>query len=266
VKIGIVGTGNMGEAILKGLLDNVLTAQDIICVDKSQESLDRIAKAYQVVCSAEISAIKDCDVVLLAVKPQNMDEVLPLLGKVITEKTLIISIAVGITSSFIVKNLGIDKASVVRAMPNTPALVGKGVTGLAKGEFATDAQLTIAKNLMEAVGQVVVVNENQIDIVAAASGSGPAYYFYVTELLIEAAVSHGLSRDVAQVLVENTFVGSSALFENSDDDVVELRKKVTSPKGTTQSAIEFLESKDLKSIWQNALGAAIKRAEEISKN
>ena len=256
----------MGEAILKGLLDNVLTAQDIICVDKSQESLDRIAKAYQVVCSAEISAIKDCDVVLLAVKPQNMDEVLPLLGKVITEKTLIISIAVGITSSFIVKNLGIDKASVVRAMPNTPALVGKGVTGLAKGEFATDAQLTIAKNLMEAVGQVVVVNENQIDIVAAASGSGPAYYFYVTELLIEAAVSHGLSRDVAQVLVENTFVGSSALFENSDDDVVELRRKVTSPKGTTQAAIEFLESKDLKSIWQNALGAAIKRAEEISKN
>lgn len=256
----------MGEAILKGLLDNVLTTQDIICVDKSQESLDRIAKVHQVVCSSEISAIKDCEVVLLAVKPQNMDDVLPLLGKVITDKTLIISIAVGISSSFIVKNLGISKAAVVRAMPNTPALVGKGVTGLAKGEFATDVQLTVAKNLMEAVGQVVVVNENQIDVVAAASGSGPAYYFYVTELLIEAAVSHGLSRDVAQVLVENTFVGSSALFESSDDDVVELRRKVTSPKGTTQAAIEFLESKDLKSIWQNALGAAIKRAEEISKN
>jgi pyrroline-5-carboxylate reductase len=266
VKLGIVGTGNMGEAILKGLLDNVLKPQDVICVDKSQESLDRIAKAYQVVCSAEISAIKDCDVVLLAVKPQNMDEVLPLMGKVISDKTLIISIAVGITSNLIVKNLGIGKAAVVRAMPNTPALVGKGVTGIAKGEFATDAQLTIAKDLLEAVGQVVVVNEDQIDVVAAASGSGPAYYFYVTELLIEAAVSHGLSRDVAQVLVENTFIGSSALFENSDDDVVELRRKVTSPKGTTQAAIEFLESKDLKSIWQNALGAAIKRAEEISKN
>jgi pyrroline-5-carboxylate reductase len=266
VKLGIVGTGNMGEAILNGLLDNVLKTQDIICVDKSQESLDRIAKAYQVVCFAEMSAIKDCEVVLLAVKPQNMDEVLPLMGKVISEKTLIISIAVGITSSFIVKNLGISKAAVVRAMPNTPALVGKGVTGIAKGEFATDAQLTIAKNLLESVGQVVVVNEDQIDVVAAASGSGPAYYFYVTELLIDAAVSHGLSRDVAQVLVENTFVGSSALFENSEDDVVELRRKVTSPKGTTQAAIEFLESKDLKSIWQNALGAAIKRAEEISKN
>jgi pyrroline-5-carboxylate reductase len=188
------------------------------------------------------------------------------MGKIVSANTLIISIAVGITSSFIVNKLGISNAAVVRAMPNTPALVGKGVTGLAKGEFATEAQLTVAKNLLEAVGQVVVVNENQIDVVAAASGSGPAYYFYVTELLIDAAVSHGLTRDVAQVLVENTFVGSSALFENSDDDVIELRKKVTSPKGTTQAAIEFLESKDLKSIWQNALGAAIKRAEEISKN
>jgi len=266
VKLGIVGTGNMGEAILKGLLDNILTKNDVVCVDKSSESLDRIAKKYQVICSQSISQIKDCEVVLLAVKPQNMDEVLPELGKVISDKTLIISIAVGITSSFIVNKLGISKAAVVRAMPNTPALVGKGVTGLAKGEFASDAQLTIAKNLLEAVGQVVVVNENQIDVVAAASGSGPAYYFYVTELLIEAAVAHGLTREVAQVLVENTFVGSSALFENSDDDVIELRKKVTSPKGTTQAAIEFLESKDLKSIWQNALGAAIKRAEEISKN
>jgi pyrroline-5-carboxylate reductase len=266
VKLGIVGTGNMGEAILKGLLDNVLTKNDVICVDKSPESLDRISKKYQVKCSPDITQIKDCDVVLLAVKPQNMDEVLPEMGKIVSANTLIISIAVGITSSFIVNKLGISNAAVVRAMPNTPALVGKGVTGLAKGEFATDAQLTVAKNLLEAVGQVVVVNENQIDVVAAASGSGPAYYFYVTELLIDAAVSHGLTRDVAQVLVENTFVGSSALFENSDDDVVELRKKVTSPKGTTQAAIEFLESKDLKSIWQNALGAAIKRAEEISKN
>lgn len=266
MKIGIIGTGNMGEAILKGLLDNVLSAQDVICVDKSDESLNRIKKAYQVETSSEIGAIKNCDVVLLSVKPQNMDEVLPELGKNITEKTLIISIAVGITSNYIVKNLGITKAAVVRAMPNTPALVGKGVTGLSKGEFVSDDQLAIAKNLLESIGQVVVVEEKLIDVVAATSGSGPAYYFYVTELLIEAAIANGLSREVAQVLVENTFTGSSALFESSDDDVIELRRKVTSPKGTTQAAIEFLESKDLKNIWQNALQAAVKRAEEISKN
>jgi pyrroline-5-carboxylate reductase len=266
VKIGIVGTGNMGEAILKGLLDNVLSPDDIVCVDKSQESLDRIAKTYKVACSLHVSAVKDCEVILLAVKPQNMDEVLPEIGRTMSADSLIISIAVGITSNFIVKNLGVTKAAVIRAMPNTPALVGKGVTGLAKGEFATDEQLATAKNLLEAIGQVVVVSEDKIDVVAAASGSGPAYYFYVTELLIEAAISHGLSREVAQVLVENTFTGSSALFEKSDDDVIELRRKVTSPKGTTQAAIEFLESKNLKSIWQDALGAAIKRAEEISKN
>jgi len=256
----------MGEAILKGLLDNVVSAQDIVCVDKVKASVDRISQRYQVVCSTEISAIKDCDVVVLGVKPQNMDEVLPLIGKHINQNTLIISIAVGITSSYIAKNLGINNAAVVRAMPNTPALVGKGVTGLAKGEFATAEHLIIAKNLLAAVGQVVVVEENLIDVVAATSGSGPAYYFFVTELLIESAVKHGLARDVAQVLVENTFVGSSALFESSADDVVELRRKVTSPQGTTQAAIEFLESKDLKGIWENALGAAIKRAEEISKN
>ena len=261
MKIGIVGTGNMGEAILKGLLDNVVSAQDIVCVDKVQASVDHISQRYQVVCSTEISAIKDCDVLVLGVKPQNMDEVLPLLGKHINQNTLIISIAVGITSSYIAKNLGINNAAVVRAMPNTPALVGKGVTGLAKGEFATAEHLTIAKNLLAAIGQVVVVEENLIDVVAATSGSGPAYYFFVTELLIESAVKHGLARDVAQVLVENTFVGSSALFESSADDVVELRRKVTSPQGTTQAAIEFLESKDLKGIWENAIGSAIKRAE-----
>ena len=266
MKIGIVGTGNMGEAILKGLLDNVLSPKDLVCVDKSEESLNRIKKSYQVETSNSLEVVKDCDVVLLSVKPQNMDEVLPELGKYLSEKTLIISIAVGITSNYIVKQLGISNAAVVRAMPNTPALVGKGVSGLSQGEFVTSDQLSKAKNLLEAIGQVVVVEEKLIDVVAATSGSGPAYYFYVTELLIDAAVANGLTRDVAEVLVENTFTGSSALFENSDDDVVELRKKVTSPKGTTQAAIEFLESKDLKGIWQNALNAAIKRAEEISKN
>jgi pyrroline-5-carboxylate reductase len=266
VNIGIVGTGNMGEAILKGLLDNGLSLNEVICVDKSQVSLDRIKNVYKVQGSGEINSVKDCDVVLLSVKPQNMEEVLPQLGKHLKQNALIISIAVGITSVNIVKQLGGEKFAVIRAMPNTPALVGKGVTGIAKGEFATDEQLNIAKNLLEAIGKVVVVEEKLIDVVAAASGSGPAYYFYVTELLIDAAVANGLTREVAQVLVENTFTGSSALFENSDDDVSELRKKVTSPKGTTQAAIEYLESKDLKGIWENALKAAIKRAEEISKN
>jgi pyrroline-5-carboxylate reductase len=151
-------------------------------------------------------------------------------------------------------------------MPNTPALVGKGVTGLAKGANATENDLEIAQKLFLSVGKVVVVDENLIDVVAAASGSGPAYYFYVTEAITQAAIELGLSKDVAQVLVNNTFIGSAHLFENSNEDVSELRKKVTSPKGTTLAALENLDQNNFKEIWKDALTAAIKRAKEISNS
>ncbi|MEY3531908.1 MAG: hypothetical protein RLY68_910, partial [Actinomycetota bacterium] len=186
----------MGEAILKGLLDNVVSAQDIVCVDKVQASVDRISQRYQVVCSTEISAIKDCDVVVLGVKPQNMDEVLPLIGKHINQNTLIISIAVGITSSYIAKNLGINNAAVVRAMPNTPALVGKGVTGLAKGEFATAEHLTIAKNLLAAA-----YGDDKVEIAVGPTASPvalamlPVAEEYKKILLVEPAVADSITGD-----------------------------------------------------------------------
>jgi pyrroline-5-carboxylate reductase len=151
-------------------------------------------------------------------------------------------------------------------MPNTPALVGKGVTGLAKGANATENDLEVAQKLFLSIGKVVVVDENLIDVVAAASGSGPAYYFYVTEAITQAAIELGLSKDVAQVLVNNTFIGSAYLFENSNEDVSELRKKVTSPKGTTLAALENLDQNNFKEIWKDALTAAIKRAKEISNS
>ena len=126
--------------------------------------------------------------------------------------------------------------------------------------------MEIAQKLFLSVGKVVVVYENLIDVVAAASGSGPAYYFYVTEALTQAAIELGLSKDVAQVLVNNTFIGSAHLFENSNEDVSELRKKVTSPKGTTLAALENLDQNNFKEIWKDALTAAIKRAREISNS
>ncbi|MFM9096317.1 MAG: pyrroline-5-carboxylate reductase family protein, partial [Actinomycetes bacterium] len=155
---------------------------------------------------------------------------------------------------------------VIRAMPNTPALVGKGVTGLSKGKNATDKDLEVAQKLFSSVGKVVVVDENLIDVVAAASGSGPAYYFYVTEAITQAAIELGLSKDVAEVIVNNTFVGSAHLFENSNEKISELRNKVTSPKGTTLAALENLDQNKFKEIWKQALQAAIKRAKEISNS
>ena len=265
MKIGFVGAGNMGQAILKGLIASGLSNNDLLAVTKNLESSKKISQEFKINASNDIQTIKDCDVVFLGVKPQNISEVLPEIKMALKNDALLISLAVGIKTESIEKIFD-NKVKVVRAMPNTPALVGKGVTGLAKGANATENDLEIAQKLFLSVGKVVVVDENLIDVVAAASGSGPAYYFYVTEALTQAAIELGLSKDVAQVLVNNTFIGSAHLFENSNEDVSDLRKKVTSPKGTTLAALENLDQNNFKEIWKDALTAAIKRAKEISNS
>ena len=265
MKIGFVGTGNMGQAILKGLINSGFSKNDLVAITKTVESSQKIASDFKVYSSNKIEDIKDCDVVFIGVKPQNINEVLPEIKKNISNDALLISLAVGVKTESIEKILE-NQFKVIRAMPNTPALVGKGVTGLAKGKNATDKDLEIAQKLFLSVGKVVIVDENLIDVVAAASGSGPAYFFYVTEAITEAAVELGLSKEVAQVLVNNTFIGSAHLFENSSEEISNLRKKVTSPKGTTLAALENLDQNNFKDIWKEALTAAIKRAKEISNS
>ena len=265
MKIGFVGAGNMGQAILKGLITSGFSKDDLLAVTKTLESSKKISQVFKVNASNNIKTIKDCDVVFLGVKPQNIGEVLPEIKISLKNNALLISLAVGIKTESIEKIFD-NKVKVIRAMPNTPALVGKGVTGLAKGANATENDLEVAQKLFFSIGKVVVVDENLIDVVAAASGSGPAYYFYVTEAITQAAIELGLSKDVAQVLVNNTFIGSSHLFENSNEDVSDLRKKVTSPKGTTLAALENLDQNNFNEIWKDALTAAIKRAKEISNS
>ena len=265
MKIGFVGTGNMGQAILKGLINSGFSKNDLVAITKTVESSKKIASDFKVYSSNKIEDIKDCDVVFIGVKPQNINEVLPEIKKNTSNDALLISLAVGVKTESIEKILE-NQFKVIRAMPNTPALVGKGVTGLAKGKNATDKDLEIAQKLFLSVGKVVIVDENLIDVVAAASGSGPAYFFYVTEAITEAAVELGLSKEVAQVLVNNTFIGSAHLFENSNEEISNLRKKVTSPKGTTLAALENLDQNNFKDIWKEALTAAIKRAKEISNS
>lgn len=265
MKIGFVGAGNMGQAILKGLLNSGFAQNDLVAITKTSDSSKKIAADFKIHASNNIEDIKDCDVVFIGVKPQNINEVLPEIKKSLKDNALLISLAVGIKTENLEKIFD-NKVKVIRAMPNTPALVGKGVTGLAKGKNATENDLAIAQKLFLSVGKVVVVDENLIDVVAAASGSGPAYYFYVTEAITQAAIELGLNRDVAEVLVNNTFIGSAQLFENSNETIVELKNKVTSPKGTTLAALENLEQNNFKEIWKQALQAAIKRANEISNS
>ena len=265
MKIGFVGAGNMGQAILKGLINSGISQNDLVAITKTADSSKKIATDFKVHASNKIEDIKDCDVVFIGVKPQNINEVLPEIKKSLKDNALLISLAVGIKTENLEKSFE-NKVKVIRAMPNTPALVGKGVTGLAKGKNATDVDLEIAQKLFSSVGKVVVVDENLIDVVAAASGSGPAYYFYVTEAITQAAIELGLSKEIAEVLVNNTFIGSAQLFENSNETVSELRNKVTSPKGTTLAALENLDQNNFKEIWKQALQAAIKRAQEISNS
>lgn len=265
MKIGFVGAGNMGQSILKGLINSGISQNDLVAITKTADSSKKIATDFKVHASNKIEDIKDCDVVFIGVKPQNINEVLPEIKKSLKDNALLISLAVGIKTENLEKSFE-NKVKVIRAMPNTPALVGKGVTGLAKGKNATDVDLEIAQKLFSSVGKVVVVDENLIDVVAAASGSGPAYYFYVTEAITQAAIELGLSKEIAEVLVNNTFIGSAQLFENSSETVSELRNKVTSPKGTTLAALENLDQNNFKEIWKQALQAAIKRAQEISNS
>ena len=266
MNIAIVGTGNMGKAILKGLLDNNFPKSNILALTKSSESKDKVSQEFGIKTSNDLSLIKDFDVIILGIKPQSMNEVLIELNKHINNNSLIISLAVGVTTKKIEETLNISQIKVVRAMPNTPALVGKGVTGIAKGTFAGEKELKIANDLLSNVGKVFEVDEKLIDVLAATSGSGPAYYFYVTENLIKAANELGLDKDLAKTLVENTFFGASQLLEQSAEDASELRKKVTSPKGTTLAALEELDKNNFAEIWKKALSAAIKRADEISKS
>ncbi|MEY2827086.1 MAG: hypothetical protein RLZZ183_205, partial [Actinomycetota bacterium] len=179
MKIGFVGAGNMGQAILKGLITSGFSKDDLLAVTKTLESSKKISQVFKVNASNDIKTIKNCDVVFLGVKPQNIGEVLPEIKISLKNDALLISLAVGIKTESIEKIFD-NKVKVIRAMPNTPAHVGKGVTGLAKGANATENDLEVAQKLFFSIGKVVVVDENLIDVVAAASGSGPAYYFYVT--------------------------------------------------------------------------------------
>ena len=194
MKIGFVGAGNMGQAILKGLINSGISQNNLVAITKTADSSKKIATDFKVHASNKIEDIKDCDVVFIGVKPQNINEVLPEIKKSLKDNALLISLAVGIKTENLEKSFE-NKVKVIRAMPNTPALVGKGVTGLAKGKNATDVDLEIAQKLFSSVGKVVVVDENLIDVVAAASGSGPAYYFYVTEAITQAAIELGLSKE-----------------------------------------------------------------------
>jgi pyrroline-5-carboxylate reductase len=260
--IAILGAGKIGEALLSGLLRSGVSADELCFSEQYAARAASLTATYGVpaLSNAEAAA---ADLVVLAVKPADIgalaSEIAPALG----EKTLVVSVAAGITCAFLEGKLP-SGTRVVRVMPNTPMLVGEGMSAISAGTHAGDDDLARAEDLLSAVGRVVRLPESQLDAVTALSGSGPAYVFLLVEALIDAGVLLGLSRQVASELAIQTAVGSSVMLRDSGDTPSQLREAVTSPGGTTAAALRKFEDHGLRAAVSDALEAARNRSIELA--
>ena len=259
--IAFIGGGNMAFALASGIL-RADAGRSVVVSDPVPEQLARFANTPVRTTLDNIAAVAGASVVVLAVKPQVMEGVARELAEAIDPRQLVVSIAAGVTVSALRAWLG--SSAIVRCMPNTPALVGKGVTGLYADSGVSAAQRDEAEELLRAVGDAVwFEEEGELDAVTALSGSGPAYFFAVIEALIEGGVELGLSREVAHRLVTGTAVGAAAMI-GPHDDPGELRVRVTSPGGTTERALSVLASGGVPHTLRQAVHGAWQRSRELS--
>jgi len=263
-ELGILGAGNMAEAVVRGVVrSGFLSADRIVASDLSPQRRERLAVlGVHVTGSNEVPA--SCERVLVALKPQVIPSVLTSVAMVVKPDALVASIAAGITTAKLDALLE-GRGRIVRVMPNTPMLVGQGMSALCPGPRATPADLDWAGALFATAGRCVVVDEPDMDAVTALSGSGPAYVFYLVEAMIAAGLAEGLDPATARTLAAQTCTGAAALLAASDTPPQTLRANVTSPNGTTQRAIETLDNADAKNILITAIRAAAARSRELGK-
>lgn len=264
--IAFIGAGNMASSIIGGLVAQGYDAQTITASDPNESSLNALKERFGIQVSPDNNvACANADVVVLAVKPQVLKAVSQAMQPAIKADALVVSIAAGIGSEDIANWLG-ENTAIVRCMPNTPALVGQGASGLYANQHVTTEQKALAEKLMSAVGiNIWLDDENLIDSVTAVSGSGPAYFFLLMESMIEAGIQQGLSAEQAQQLTLQTAAGAATLAQKSDVDVAELRRRVTSPGGTTEQAILSFENAGFRTIVDEALDACAKRSQAMAK-
>jgi pyrroline-5-carboxylate reductase len=265
--IAFIGAGNMAEALVQGVLAaKTISSERVWVTDVRSERLAFMRERYGVHGTANNrEAVSAADVIILAVKPQQMTVVLKDLKPSMSADKLIVSIAAGVTTGRIEQELG-DRVRVVRVMPNTPALVGEGAAALCTGKFAADTDVRLAETILAAVGITVRVDESLMDAVTALSGSGPAYVFHVAEAMIEAGKRCGLPEDVAVQLTVQTIKGAGKLLAESGEPAGELRRKVTSPGGTTEAALGVMAQHDLKGVFREAIEAATARGRKLSQS
>jgi len=265
-KIGIIGCGNMGEALFSRLSKILEKSVFLMVSEADAAKREAVQERYKIIVEIDNNRlVKYSDVIILAVKPKDFETVLKdQICCSLSKDKLLISIAAGITTKYIESVTGKD-VPVIRVMPNMPASIGEAISSISRGSSATDKDIELAKEIFSTIGDVVEVDEGLVDAVTAVSGSGPAYFFYLIEALIDAAKDIGLDEELAKRLVVKTALGSSKLLNALKEDAATLRAKVASKGGTTEAALNILEKKKFKAMIKDAVSAACKRSKELSK-
>jgi pyrroline-5-carboxylate reductase len=265
MKIGIIGCGNMGQALIRGIVTKAyLNRRHIWASDKESHKLNVVDRQFNInTTNSNNSLAKKCDVVIFAVKPQDLNNIIKELALSLQNK-LIISICAGVTIHSLEQSLG--KIPIIRGMPNMPAFISQSITAISLGKYATTKHKKIARKIFSCIGETIEVKESLMDAVTAISGSGPAYFFYLAQRLIETAQELGISQHIAQRLVLRTALGSVMLLNETKESARILRERVTSKGGTTEAAFAVFKKKRLDHILACAFKSAAKRAKQLEKN
>jgi pyrroline-5-carboxylate reductase len=263
--IAILGTGKMGEALLSGLLRAGRPAAAVVVAVRREDRGAELHARYGVQVTDAASAAKVADTLVLAAKPQDMGRLLDEIAPMVTPDKLVISVAAGITTTFIVQRLGAD-VPVVRVMSNTPVLVDEAMSVISAGAYAGEEHLRLAEELLRPVGKVLRIPESQQDAATALSGSGPAYVYYLVESMVDAAILLGMARGTALEMVTQAVYGAATMLRESGEHPVILREAVTSPGGTTISAIRELEKHGVRAAFLAAIEAARDRGRELGSD
>lgn len=260
-RLAVIGVGVMGEALLAGA--RRAGFDDVVVADAAPGRAKQVAQQYDATAAPTAEAVEGADLVLLAVKPQYLAEAVQQIAPGLPAGAVVVSVAAGVTTATLEDGLG-PNVAVVRAMPNTPALIGEGVTAISAGSRADDSALEVAEKLLAGAGEVVTVPESLQDAVTAISGSGPAYLFYLAEAMVDAGVGLGVPRSTATQLVAQTLRGAAGLLAQDDAHPTLLRERVTSPGGTTAAAIAALDAGAVRAEVAAAMRAAARRSQELS--
>jgi pyrroline-5-carboxylate reductase len=262
--VGVMGAGRLGGAVLSGLLASGHAPADVVVAERDESRARELTARHGVEVHAPGEVAAKADVLLVVVKPQDVPTLLTEVAPQVSASTLVVSLAAGVTTAAIEERLP-SRPPVIRVMTNTPLLVGEAMSAICAGRYADAGHLATAQGLLAPVGQVTQVSEAQLDAVTALSGSGPAYFFYLVDAMIEAGVLLGLPRELASQLVTQTALGSSRMLLESGEHPAILREAVSSPGGTTVAALRELDRHGVRAALLDALEAASRRSAELGR-